>query len=65
MDFNRSLADAEFVGDYLVRFARHDEIEDLALAVGQAAEALVDLRMKLLLFASLFVGRQRFAHPVE
>ena len=47
MNFHRTLAHTQLVGDHLVGFAGHDQVEHLALAVGQAAEALVDLGVLL------------------
>ena len=65
MNLDRALADAQFIGDHLVRLARNDEIEYLTLTIGQPAQALVHLGMLLLFLATFFVGRQRLTDAVE
>ena len=47
VDFNGSLADAEFVGDHLVRLARDDEVKHLPFAVGQFLDSIPDFRLLL------------------
>ena len=53
MDFDSALADAEFVRDDLVRLAGDHEVENLALAVGQATESLRNFGMRLLFLPPL------------
>ena len=65
MNFDRALADAQFVRDHLVRLARYDEIEDFAFTIGQAVESLRNLGMLLLLFAAFGIGLQGLANAVQ
>jgi hypothetical protein len=65
VDLDRSLTHAEFVRDHLVRLAGDDEVEYLALPVGEPGDSFFHLGVLLLLLSAFPVRPQRFANTVQ